>query len=108
MDMQTGLPSKNLTLEAQTIFKNECNVDIKTTDEALANEIVLKYINSCIEKANNKAVSRAAHVRKFKIIPVDFSLIGGEYTPTMKLKRKVTEKKYKSLIEEMFEENAKL
>jgi long-subunit acyl-CoA synthetase (AMP-forming) len=53
-------------------------------------------------------VSRAANVRKFKILPLDFTLGGGEYTPTMKLKRKVTEKKYKALVDEMYEAEAKL
>jgi long-subunit acyl-CoA synthetase (AMP-forming) len=42
------------------------------------------------------------------LIPIDFSIPGGELTPTMKLKRKVTEKKFKALIEEMFSVEAKL
>jgi len=33
---------------------------------------------------------------------VDFSLPGGELTPTMKLKRKVVLKKYKSYIDEIY------
>ncbi len=65
-------------------------------------------MNQCIEKANSKAVSRAAHIRKFKLLPLDFSLKGGEFTPTLKLKRKVTEQKYKALIDEMYEAGAKL
>jgi long-subunit acyl-CoA synthetase (AMP-forming) len=51
---------------------------------------------------NGKAVSRAAHVRKWKILPIDFSISGGELTPTLKLKRKVTEKKYQQLVDEMY------
>jgi long-subunit acyl-CoA synthetase (AMP-forming) len=35
-------------------------------------------------------------------LPIDFSLPGGEFTPTMKLKRKVTELKYKVFVEEMY------
>ena len=47
-----------------------------------------------MEKTNKKAVSRAAYVRKWKLLPIDFSIHGTELTPTLKLKRKVTEKKY--------------
>ena len=65
-------------------------------------------MNKCIEATNKKSVSRAAHIRKFRLIPTDFSIPGGELTPTLKLKRKVTEKKYLALVEEMFAPDAKL
>jgi long-chain-fatty-acid--CoA ligase ACSBG len=53
-------------------------------------------------------VSRAAHVRKFIVVPMDFSLPGGEFTPTLKLKRKVVEGKYKVEIEDMYANEPKL
>ena len=53
-----------------------------------------------------KSVSRAAHIRKFKLLADDFSMTGGELTPTMKLKRKVTERKYKEIIDELYASQA--
>lgn len=53
-------------------------------------------------------MSRAAHIRRFRLIADDFSIPGGELTPTMKLKRKVAEKKYQALVDEMFAPDAKL
>jgi len=41
------------------------------------------------------------------LLPLEFSIAGGEMTPTMKMKRKFVEKKYTSEIEEMYE-NAKI
>lgn len=61
-----------------------------------------------MDATNKKSVSRAAHIRKFKLVSTDFSIPGGELTPTLKLKRKVTEKKYTALVEEMFAPDAKL
>ncbi len=104
LDPLKGIPSNNLTPEARNFFKNQLNLDLKTSDEACQNEKVIKFIEQCIEKTNAKAVSRAAQVRKWKLIPVDFSLNGGELTPTMKLKRKFTEKKYQYLVDEMYSE----
>jgi long-chain acyl-CoA synthetase len=49
------------------------------------------HINKCVIETNKKSVSKATHIKKFKLLPVDFSQPGGELTPTMKLKRKVTE-----------------
>ena len=44
-------------------------------------------------------------LQKFRVIPVDLSIGGGELTPTMKLKRKVIQEKYVDLIEEMYGES---
>ena len=74
----------------------------------MANPLVIADIQKAIERTNSKAVSRASHIRKFKIVSNDFSISGGELTPTMKLKRKVTEKKYQSLFDEMYAPEPKL
>ena len=81
---------------------------MKTSEEAVSDSKVVAYIKRCVDQTNEKSVSRAAHIRKFKLIPIDFSIPGGELTPTLKLKRKVTEKKYQPQIDEMFTAEAKL
>ena len=43
-------------------------------------------------------------LQKFRIVPVDFSVAGGELTPTLKLKRKIVLEKYAGLVEEMYRE----
>ena len=43
-------------------------------------------------------------MRKWRFVKIDFSLPGGEFTPTLKLKRKVAEKKYGELVEQMYAE----
>ena len=68
------------------------------------NEKVVKFIDECIEKTNDKAISRAAQIKKWKLIENDFSLPGGELTPTLKLRRKVTSQKYHDVIEELYAE----
>jgi long-chain acyl-CoA synthetase len=42
-------------------------------------------------------------IKKFALLPQDFTLGAGEMTPTMKIRRKVVGEKYKALIEPMFE-----
>ena len=108
IDPKTGVPSRTMTSEAVNFFKKELGEEIKTTDEAIANPKVSEYIKKCIEQTNKKSVSRAAHMRKFKLLPDDFSIPGGELTPTLKLKRKVTEKKYQQFVDEMFAAEPKL
>jgi long-chain acyl-CoA synthetase len=41
-------------------------------------------------------------VKKFELLPVDFTLETGELTPSLKIKRKVVNQKYESVIERMY------
>jgi long-chain acyl-CoA synthetase len=58
-------------------------------------------IESAIEHAN-KAVSRAESIREFRILPEDFTIEGGELTPTMKVKRRVVADRYDDEIEKIY------
>lgn len=61
-------------------------------------------MQKCLEETNAKVISKAQTIRKYKILESDFSIDGGELTPTMKLKRKFTETKYKAFVEQMYED----
>ena len=50
-------------------------------------------IAAAVEEAN-QAVSRAEQIRKFRILPVDFTEANGEITPTLKVKRTVVAEHY--------------
>ena len=50
----------------------------------------------------NKAVSRAEAVREFRILPEDFTIEGGEITPTLKLRRAIIMKKYAETVEDIY------
>ena len=53
-------------------------------------------------KQANMAVSHAESIRKFRILPVDFTEERGELTPTMKVKRNVVAEKFASEIEAIY------
>ena len=96
--MTTGLntPTKTLTTAVRNILRDSLEInDITTTDEAIKSDKVLKYIQSKIDENNTTTISRAQNIRKFRLLPIDFSLEGGELTPTLKLKRKVVLEKNK-------------
>src|SRR4029077_10968326 len=69
------------------------------TDPDLGAEIDLAV------KEANQAVSHAESIRKFRILPVDFTEDTGELTPTLKVKRKVVAQKFASDIEALYEKD---
>ena len=66
---------------------------------------IQELIQGEIDKAN-KAFARAEQVKKFRLIEAKLTAEDEELTPTMKLKRKLVNEKYRGLIEEMYTKEA--
>jgi len=62
---------------------------------------LLVEIGSVIEGAN-KAVSKAESIRKFTILPVDWTEEGGQITPSLKLKRNVVMRQFRDDIDALY------
>ncbi len=58
-------------------------------------------ISEAIEAANG-TVSKAEAIKEFRILPVDFTVEGGEMTPTLKVKRKVVAEKYTDVMSSIY------
>ncbi|CAE7227917.1 ACSBG2 [Symbiodinium sp. CCMP2592] len=72
----------------------EVNPAVKTISAAMKDPAWQKYIEKAIEETNsdtNVCQNNNWKIQKFAIAPRDFSVQTGEFTPTMKLKRSVTE-----------------
>jgi long-chain acyl-CoA synthetase len=54
----------------------------------------------------NSEVGRVEQVKRFRILPIDFTQETGELTPTLKLKRKVVSERYGQWIEDMYAADA--
>jgi long-chain acyl-CoA synthetase len=75
------------------------------TGSSVADLIDDPALRATVEEAiedGNKAVSRAEAVREFRILPEDFTIDGGEMTPTLKLRRAIVMKKYAGTVEDIY------
>ncbi len=52
----------------------------------------------------NASLAHHEQIKRFELIEVDFSIEGGELTPTMKVRRRVVEQKYRALIDAIYAE----
>ena len=62
---------------------------------------VVERVGRTVEEKNTQLQSYA-RIKRFTVLPADFTLDGGELTPTLKVKRKVVSQKYKDAIEELY------
>ena len=65
------------------------------------NPAVRRYVQACIEELNGR-LNRWETVKDFRILDQDLTVEEGELTPSMKIKRKVVETKYESLLDSMY------
>jgi len=62
---------------------------------------LIGVIQTAVDEAN-KAVSRAESIRKFTILPTDFTIAGGQLTAKMSVKRHIVAKEFATEIEALF------
>ena len=91
----------NLLKEVTDVLK-EIGSDASNIVEAINCDKTRLFIQKTFDEVNSKAISRAQLVRKWTMLPKEFSFEGGELTPTMKIKRKVVAQKYLKIIEKMY------
>lgn len=65
-----------------------------------------EYLAERIERDVNAKLARFETIKKFEVLPHDFTIEGGELTSTLKVRRKVCEQKYAALIEGMYASSA--
>lgn len=86
------LAETNLWLESQGAER------VENLEEATKNPIVRAEVERAVNKAN-ELVSRAESIRKFEIVPDEFTEGNGLVTPSMKARRQAVVEHYRSLID---------
>jgi long-chain acyl-CoA synthetase len=80
----------------QTGLNGKPYSEVVKTDEA--KKLLAAYFDEV-----NKGLAKYETVKQFAILPKDLSVDEGELTPSLKVKRKVVEKKYAGLLDKMYE-----
>jgi long-chain acyl-CoA synthetase len=76
-------------------------ITFTSNEEAIHNPQVLDHYRELID-AFNKFFNHVEQVKKFELLPYEWSIDTGELTPKMSLKRKVVMEKYKTALERIY------
>ena len=96
-------PVALITLNPDELTKFAREQGILTTDSAVIvkHPKIVERVGRTVEEKNTQLQSYAK-IKKFAILPADFSQEGGELTPTLKVKRKVVAEKYRDVLEDLY------
>ncbi|CAN0181940.1 unnamed protein product [Ectocarpus sp. 8 AP-2014] len=96
-----GTPTSKLAGDSLTACE-KIGSTATTIDEAKADPKWTEYIDKAMKACNARTTSNAQRVAKWAFLPHDFSVEGGELTPTLKLKRGPASEKYADIIEGLY------
>jgi long-chain acyl-CoA synthetase len=97
--MPTALIQPNI--EYITQWLDNKGIKTNSLQEACKETSLLEAIQKDIDEHNEK-FGAWEQIKRFELIPEEWSIDEGHLTPTMKLKRKVVKEKYNSIIEKMY------
>ena len=95
------VPNFETLMEKYEEFKNYLSLNIEEKKKLLETP----FIKETFEKVVNdiqKEFASFEKIKKFKLLPEEFTIERGEITPTLKIKRKIILEKFKALIEGMY------
>jgi len=110
-DPDTLAPTTNLEEVTRSWIHDITGVHVDTVPQVVellqsqdeAGMKLARAIDEGIHRANTRAVSRAATVQKWSIVPREFSVAAGELSPSLKLKRFAVHEMYKREIDLMYQ-----
>jgi long-chain acyl-CoA synthetase len=96
-------PVALITLNPEELVKFTREHGIIATDPAVVvkHPTVVERVARIVEEKNTQLQSYAK-IKKFAILPDDFTQEGGELTPTLKVKRKVVADKYREMLDKLY------
>jgi long-chain acyl-CoA synthetase len=77
------------------------NIPFVTNEDAINNPEVLALYKELIDSFN-KFFNQVEQVKRFELLPNEWTIESGELTPTLKLKRKVIMEKYKDVFDRIY------
>ena len=103
--MGDGKPfvSALVTLDPEGVdnWRSERGLPALAAGDAVSDPEILAAVQEAVDHAN-LLVSKAESIRSFAILPVEWTVEGGQLTPSLKLKRSVVMKEFAGEVEKIY------
>jgi long-chain acyl-CoA synthetase len=88
--------------QLESFAKHE-GLSLKTPKDFCESERIIRLLEKQVDELT-KDLSKFEKVKKIALLEEEMTVEGGELTPTLKVKRRVVDEKYKGVIEKIYEE----
>jgi long-chain acyl-CoA synthetase len=95
------VPDFETLIEKYQEFKNYVSLTIEEKKKLLESPFIKEKFEKIVADIQKEFASYEK-IKKFKLLPEEFTIEKGEITPTLKIKRRVVLEKLNSLIEGMY------
>jgi len=82
-------------------YATKNNITFKNRKDLIENPEIIKLYEKIVDK-NTQSLGQVEKIKKINLLEEELTQEAGELTPTLKLKRRVIEKKYEDRIEKMY------
>lgn len=89
------------SFENLKVWAAQNNISFGTVHDLIRNPAVLEMFKNIVEEFN-RDFNHVEQIKKFELCANEWTVDGGELTPTLKLKRKVIMEKYRDAIERIY------
>jgi len=89
------------SFENLKVWAAQNNISYGTVHDLIRNPAVLEMFKNIVEEFNTQ-FNHVEQIKKFELCANEWTVDGGELTPTLKLKRKVIMEKYRDAIERIY------
>jgi len=84
-------------------YAKKHNISFTSREDLISKPEIIEFYRQRIEEAQ-KELARFEKIKRFTLLPHEFTVESGEITPTLKIKRKAIADKYKDIIDAMYKD----